>query len=209
MSVSRRCGTKSDISTDFTLPNLPHATPPEDPLHRRRRCARLQEHQRQQQITQLRLEMDKLQLIRHCNKQVHDQICAAYARINQLCFQGRLPPAAETLHWARKPQFTRWGRMYGVNGVVVGIVMNESIPSMQETFNTLIHEMVHADVEVQRLHIGSRPHCRIFQQCVSGAVRIIRRNLDFFEGLFSQQLSVELNTIARTRSRRSPFVRTP
>ena len=38
--------------------------------------------------------------------------------------------------------------MYGVHGVVLGIVFNVGITSMPQLIVALVHEMVHADVEI-------------------------------------------------------------
>jgi len=48
--------------------------------------------------------------------------------------------------------------MFGVHSVVVGIVLNADVTAITDMFNIVIHEMVHADIELRKLPIGVQSH---------------------------------------------------
>jgi len=54
--------------------------------------------------------------------------------------------------------------MFGVHGVVVGIVLNADVTAITDMFNMVIHEMVHADIELRELPIGAQSHGKHFKQ---------------------------------------------
>jgi len=55
--------------------------------------------------------------------------------------------------------------MYGIHGVVVGIVLRDNFPTVQDVFDTLVHKTTHADVD----DTGNRTTWQNFQQCVAAA----------------------------------------
>jgi len=54
--------------------------------------------------------------------------------------------------------------MFGVHGVIIGIVLNADDTTMADMFHTAIQEMVHADIELHELPIGARSQADTFQQ---------------------------------------------
>ena len=70
------------------------------------------------------------------------------------------------------------GCMYGVHGVVVGIVFNVGITSMPQLIVALVHEMVHADVEICPLSTGMQSHGRHFKEGVRRAVEALQGQLN-------------------------------
>jgi len=70
--------------------------------------------------------------------------------------------------------------MFGVHSVVVGIVLNADITAITDMFNIVIHEMVHASIELRELPIGAQSHSKHFKQGVSSAVDTVRQHLQVF-----------------------------
>ena len=187
----------------FALTLPPPEVKEQQQLSRRRQRVLLQERRRQQQINECRADMNNIELAAHGDSRFEQQMCAAYTALNDLCFGGRLPPAADTLHFTHSTKFTAWGRMFLEFITLVGIVLNDNIPTVQEYFNTLIHEMAHGDVHVQQLPIGNRLHGHEFKHCVAEALKIVSSNLNVFVSIFGRNLTVDFRTVSRTRPLKS------
>ena len=89
--------------------------------------------------------------------------------------------------------------MFGVHGVVVGIVLNADITAVSDVFNILIHEMVHADLEIREVPVGAQSHGRHFKQGVTSAVSAVKRHVHVFEEIVGAELRLDAKGIAQSR----------
>jgi len=151
--------------------------------------------------------MKKQHLIQHPYVSFHNRVVKAYNKLNEICFEGRLPPADNVIHWSRKPHMPFLGCMFGVHGVIVGIVLSADITSMQVLIEVLMHEMAHADVEVKQLPIGRSCHGKHFKESATKAVAVLEANRSVLEALVDTQLNVDVDQVRRAKRRRrfSPY----
>jgi len=138
-------------------------------------------------------------LVTHPDAALSGKILNAYNTINRLCFDGRLPPGEDTVQWSPTPRRNALGSMYGVHGVVVGIVLNVGITSMPQLIDVLVHEMVHADVEICRLPIGMQSHGRHFQNGVKRAVAALRGHLTLLTDIVGTEVILDARTVGKAR----------
>lgn len=192
--------TRHEATAD-ELPELQPNTPPEEQLRQQRRRVRLREKCRQRKVEDMRTIMHKLQLIQHPDVTFRQQINLAYDQLNAVCFNNRLSPANEMLHWCREAHKYN-GCMFGVHGVVVGIVLNADITSLPDMFCILIHEMVHADIEVRQIPVGAESHGRHFKQGVRLAVAKVQQHLHVFQQIIGAKLTLDAKRISQSRFRR-------
>jgi len=76
--------------------------------------------------------------------------------------------------------------MFGVHDVVVGIVLNADVTTLTDIFNTVTHQMMHADIELFKLPIGAQSHCRHFKQGMSSAVDIVKQHSPVFQEMLEK-----------------------
>jgi len=184
------------------LPDLRPDTPPEEQLRQQRRRVRLRQHCRQRKIDELRATMHKLHLVQHPDVTFGQKVNLAYDRLNAVCFDSRLSPASEMLHWVHAEQVNYDGCTFGVHGVVVGIVLSADVTSLSDMFGVLLHEMVHADIEVRQVPVGSLSHGRHFKDGVKHAVAKVMQHLNDFEQIAGTELSLDAHRIAKATFRR-------
>ena len=187
-------------ATTVELPELRPDTPPEERDRRQRRRVRQQEMCRQKKISEIETAMHRLELVDHPDVTFSNKIIDAYDNINDICFNGRLPPGKDTIHWSPTPYRNAGGCMYGVHGVVVGIVLNVSITSLPEMISVVVHEMVHADVEIRRLPIGMQSHGRHFKDGVKRAVEALQGQLDVLHNIVGTEITLDAKTVGKSRS---------
>ena len=160
---------------------------------------RLQEKCRQQRINEVQMCMHKLQLIDHPDVTFHEQVITTYDHLNNLCFDGRLPFGNDIIHWSQPRHMHYGGCMFGAHGVVVGIVLRADETTMPELFETLVHEMVHADIERRQIPIGRRCHGRHFKQEVKRVVEAIQRHLQMFQNMVGTELKLDAKRMGHAK----------
>ena len=94
--------------------------------------------------------------------------------------------------------------MFACGDVVLGIVLWEHLPVTravsQHVFDTVIHEMAHADIALRQVSIGRQVHGKEFKQCVRNAVATLKDRIATFNELFLVHFVLDARVIGRGRA---------